>query len=40
MKYVRNGVVRWTPVVKRRKSTKSEDCDNSGNSNELNLIEG
>ena len=46
MKYVKDGEVRWTPVVRKRRkmsvrNARSEDGDNSGNSNvRLNLIEG
>ena len=43
MKYVTDGEVRWTSVVRRRrkKSTRIEDGDDRGNSNiKLNLIEG
>ena len=42
MKYVKDGEAGWTPVVRCRmkKSSRSEDGDDSGNSNvELNLID-
>ena len=39
MKYVKGGEVGWTPEVRRKKSARNEDGDDSDNSNiNLNLI--
>ena len=42
MKYMKDGEAGWIPGVRRRRrSPRSEDGDDSGNSNiKLNLIEG
>ena len=35
MKYVKDGEARWTSVVRRKTSARSDDGDNSGNLNKL-----